>query len=91
MDKPKNERLEDEVNRGRIRTGVLTGGLALCVGTLLAVLSEASADENNMLAAAISGTGAAISYGIGYYLCHAAYSIWRGYKDSDFDKEETKH
>jgi len=91
MDKSKNERLEDEVNRGRIRTGALVGGLALCLGTLLTISFGVSADENNLLAAAVSGTGAIISYSIGGYLCYAACSIWRGYKGSGSDKEETKH
>jgi hypothetical protein len=91
MNESKKEQLEDEVNLGRIKTGGLVGGLALCIGTLLLCSAGASADENNMLAAAISGAGAVISYSIGGYLCYATYSIWREYKGSGSDKEEIKH
>jgi len=72
-----NERLEDEVNRERIRTGALVGGLALCLGTLSLVSVGMNMDENNLFEAALAGTAAVVSYGIGGYLCYAAYSIWK--------------
>lgn len=90
MTQSKKEQLEDELNRGRIRTGGLVGGLALCLGTLSLVSAGASVDENNLFAAVVGGAAAIVSYSIGGYLCYAAYDIWRGYKESDSDKKETK-
>ena len=72
-----NERLEDEVNRERIRTGALVGGLALCLGTQMAFMAGGSIEENNLVGTIIYGVAGVVAYGLSGYLCYAAYSIWK--------------